>query len=40
MIACGEGALELCEVLPEGKRPMEGAAWAAGRRFAVGQQLP
>ena len=40
VIACGEGALELCEVVPEGKRPMEGTAWAAGRRFAVGQQLP
>ncbi len=40
VIACGEGALELCEVVPEGKRPMEGTAWAAGRRFQVGQLLP
>lgn len=40
VIACAEGALELCEVVPEGKRPMEGTAWAAGRRFTVGQQLP
>ena len=38
-VACAEGALALDEVVPEGKRPMEGSAWAAGRRFAVGDSL-
>ncbi len=35
-VACGEGALTLLEVVPEGSKPMEGSAWAAGRRFAAG----
>ena len=39
VVACEQGALELTEVVPEGKRPMEGAAWAAGRRFKVGDCL-
>ena len=30
IVACGQGALELDEVVPEGKKPMTGAAWAAG----------
>ena len=38
-VACADGALALCEVVPEGSRPMEGSAWAAGRRFAVGDRL-
>lgn len=38
-VACGEGALELLEVVPEGKKPMEGAAWAAGRRLKAGDLL-
>ena len=38
-IACGEGALELTEVVPEGKKPMAGAAWAAGRRLKAGDAL-
>ncbi len=39
VVACQENALELAEVVPEGKRPMEGAAWAAGRRFCVGDNI-
>ncbi len=38
-VACGEGALTLLEVVPEGSRPMEGSAWAAGRRFCIGDNL-
>jgi methionyl-tRNA formyltransferase len=29
-VATGSGALELLELQPAGKRPMEGAAWLAG----------
>lgn len=39
VVACGEGALTLDEVVPEGSRPMDGAAWAAGRRFAAGDSV-
>jgi methionyl-tRNA formyltransferase len=35
----GEGALELVEVQPEGKRPMAAAAWLAGARPAPGERL-
>lgn len=38
-VACGEGALELTEVVPEGKKPMAGSAWAAGRRLKPGDIL-
>ena len=38
-IGCSEGALELLEVVPEGSKPMTGAAFAAGRRFAVGDSI-
>ncbi len=38
-IACKEGALELLELVPEGKKPMEGSAWAAGRRLRAGDIL-
>lgn len=38
-VACATGALTLLEVVPEGSRPMEGAAWAAGRRFSAGESL-
>jgi len=33
-VATGEGALELVEVQPEGRRAMDGNAWLAGRRAA------
>jgi methionyl-tRNA formyltransferase len=35
----GEGALELVEVQPEGKRPMPAAAWLAGARPQPGERL-
>ena len=38
-VACARGALTLTQVVPEGSRPMEGSAWAAGRRFSVGDRL-
>lgn len=38
-IACADGALTLLEVVPEGSRPMEGSAWAAGRRFSAGDYI-
>ena len=38
-VACAQGALILETVLPEGSRPMEGGAWAAGKRFSVGDTL-
>lgn len=39
VVACAEGAVELCRVVPEGAKPMEGSAWAAGLRLAVGDTL-
>ena len=38
-VACGEGALELWELLPEGKGRMSAAAYINGRRLAVGDVL-
>lgn len=38
-IACGEGALQLLTVTPEGGKPMAGTAWAAGRRLKAGDNL-
>lgn len=38
-VACGEGALSLLSVTPEGARSMPGAAWAAGRRLKTGDLL-
>jgi methionyl-tRNA formyltransferase len=39
VVAAGEGALELVEVQPEGKRPMPATAWLAGARPAPGERL-
>ncbi len=39
VVACEQGALQLLEVVPQGKRPMDGAAWSAGRRFATGDKI-
>ena len=39
MVACETGALVLETVVPEGKGPMPGEAWALGRRFAPGALL-
>jgi methionyl-tRNA formyltransferase len=38
-IATGQGALDLLEVKPPGKRAMTGAAFSRGRRLAVGDLL-
>ena len=36
LLGCGEGALEVLELKPDGKRAMDAAAWAAGQRGAAG----
>lgn len=38
-VACAVDALILEQVVPEGSRPMEGGAWAAGRRLSKGARL-
>jgi methionyl-tRNA formyltransferase len=38
-VACGNAALALDLVQPAGGRPMTGAAFAAGRRIALGHAL-
>ena len=38
-VACAGGALTLTQVVPEGSRPMEGTAWAAGKRLQIGDLL-
>ena len=38
-VACADGALQLLSVTPEGGRPMDGTAWAAGRRLKAGDCL-
>ncbi len=38
-VACGEGAIQLLRVVPEGSKPMEGSAYAAGRRLKPGDNL-
>ena len=38
-VACGEGAVELLRVVPEGSKPMDGAAFAAGLRLKTGDTL-
>ena len=38
-VACGEGSVELWEVLPEGKGKMSAAAYINGRRLQVGDLL-
>lgn len=38
-VACGSGALVLEQLVPEGAKPMDGTAWAAGRRLRAGDML-
>ncbi len=38
-VACEAGSLELLEVVPEGKRPMDGRSWANGQRLRIGDNL-
>ncbi len=39
VVACATGAVELRRVVPEGSKPMDGSAWAAGLRLAAGDLL-
>ncbi len=38
-VACAEGAVELLRVVPEGSKPMDGSAFAAGLRLKAGEAL-
>ena len=38
-VACGSGAIQLLKVVPEGSKPMEGSAFAAGLRLKAGDTL-
>ena len=38
-VACGEGAVQLLHVVPEGKKPMDGTSFAAGLRLKTGDSL-
>lgn len=38
-VACGEGAVQLLRVVPEGSKPMDGSAFAAGLRLKAGDRL-
>lgn len=38
-VATADGALELLRVTPEGGKPMDGTAWAAGRRLKTGDTV-
>ncbi len=38
-VACGSGALRLDQVIPAGRKPMTGEAWANGERLRVGERL-
>ena len=39
LVACGEEALRLLEVQPEGKKPMTGVAYLCGHKMKVGELL-
>jgi methionyl-tRNA formyltransferase len=39
LVACGENALRLLEVQPEGKKPMSGAAYLNGHKLKIGELL-
>ncbi len=38
-IACGNGSIILKTIQPQGKKPMEGSAFAAGRRLKIGDNV-
>lgn len=38
-VACGEDALTLLQVVPEGSKPMDGTSFAAGRRLKAGDMI-
>jgi methionyl-tRNA formyltransferase len=39
VVACGDGALRLVQVQPDGKGPMTAEDWLRGARIAPGQRL-
>lgn len=39
IVQCGEGAVELLQVTPEGSKSMTGEAWALGQHFKVGDRI-
>ena len=38
-IACGEGALRILRLQPEGKKPMDTAAFLNGKKLEKGMQV-
>lgn len=39
VVACGEGAVRICDVQPAGKRRMQAIAWHRGRGISIGETL-
>jgi len=39
VVACGSGAVRICDVQPAGKRRMQATAWHRGRGIAIGETL-
>jgi methionyl-tRNA formyltransferase len=39
VVACGEGAVRICDVQPAGKRRMQAVAWHRGRGISIGDVL-
>jgi methionyl-tRNA formyltransferase len=39
VIACGEGAIRICDVQPAGKRRMQATEWHRGRGISIGDML-
>jgi len=39
IVACGDGAVRICDVQPAGKRRMQAVAWHRGRGIAIGDLL-
>lgn len=39
IVGCGDGAIELTEVRPEGKKPMSGEDFLRGKRLRIGQMF-
>jgi len=38
-VACADGGIQLLQVVPEGKKPMDGTSFAAGLRLKTGDVL-
>lgn len=39
LVACGDGAVRICDVQPAGKRRMQAISWHRGRGIAIGDKL-